>query len=375
MTGLLLLSCTFSAATAGALMGAAWDLTGLSITLMTGSAIGVVAVVLDQTPLRPLAVRRQVPMVWSRVFGMKTAAVLYGLRLGIGPATILNTWVWWAFAVTSASLGLQRSAIVGAAFGFARASLIAIVSLGVQGSMAVRMGRVQSFGGTTRRLLAGVVAAFCIAGLLSACRPASTSKPRPLPVASTFAAVCPAPIDDSLDAILIDDALAGFAVADPDLFAVGPLDLEAAAAEEDDVEAERSLLITREFQRGYAKAWTNATEDVVVATVYLFAEPRGAKAYLDDTLISLEGTGAQRVEITTPPGGAAFSQTDEDDQGTLVTHGVVFVSGDLFLALLGSTTGSGLTLQDLRTLAETQFERISTTTPPSDAVSPSCIPT
>jgi hypothetical protein len=68
----------------------------------------------------PWSVRRQVPQVWSRLFGPATVAVLYGLRLGIGPATILATWWWWAATVVSVPAGPGPAALVGATFGVTR---------------------------------------------------------------------------------------------------------------------------------------------------------------------------------------------------------------------------------------------------------------
>ena len=68
----------------------------------------------------PWSVRRQVPQVWSRLFGPATVAVLYGARLGIGPATILATWWWWAATAVSVAAGPGPAALVGATFGAMR---------------------------------------------------------------------------------------------------------------------------------------------------------------------------------------------------------------------------------------------------------------
>ncbi len=45
---------------------------------------------------RPPAVRSQVPQWWGHSYGPWWASARYGLRLGLGPATILNSWFWWA---------------------------------------------------------------------------------------------------------------------------------------------------------------------------------------------------------------------------------------------------------------------------------------
>jgi hypothetical protein len=44
----------------------------------------------------PPAVRSQVPQWWGHRFGPWWGSARYGLRLGLGPATMLNSWLWWA---------------------------------------------------------------------------------------------------------------------------------------------------------------------------------------------------------------------------------------------------------------------------------------
>ncbi len=45
---------------------------------------------------RPWAIRSQVPQWWGHKFGPWWGSARYGLRLGFGPATMLNSWLWWA---------------------------------------------------------------------------------------------------------------------------------------------------------------------------------------------------------------------------------------------------------------------------------------
>jgi hypothetical protein len=52
--------------------------------------------------VRPWAVRSQVPQGWGHRHGPWKAALRYGPRLGLGPATRLNTWAWWAGAAVAA---------------------------------------------------------------------------------------------------------------------------------------------------------------------------------------------------------------------------------------------------------------------------------
>src|SRR5688500_3889958 len=98
VSALLALAATGSGARAGLALGVGWAairLPGASQPL--AALVVAVALVLDVLGLpRPLSVGRQVPRSWARVLPLRTAAVLYGARLGAGPATILNTWLWWA---------------------------------------------------------------------------------------------------------------------------------------------------------------------------------------------------------------------------------------------------------------------------------------
>lgn len=69
---------------------------------------------------RPPAVSTQVPQVWSAVFGPGTVAGLYGARLGVGPLTLLPTWLWWAMFGLAAATGPGAAAVAGATFGLVR---------------------------------------------------------------------------------------------------------------------------------------------------------------------------------------------------------------------------------------------------------------
>lgn len=54
---------------------------------------------------RPWAVNRQVPQSWGHEHGPWKAALRYGPRLAVGPATILTSWAWWAGTVVAAGAG------------------------------------------------------------------------------------------------------------------------------------------------------------------------------------------------------------------------------------------------------------------------------
>ena len=113
-------------ALAGFTAGTAWAIAHLPrLPAVALAALVAVAAGADIVHRRgwgppPPSVRRQVPREWSRLFSPRTVAALYGARLGVGPLTILVTWLWWAAIVGAASLGPWPATLAGAGFGLAR---------------------------------------------------------------------------------------------------------------------------------------------------------------------------------------------------------------------------------------------------------------
>jgi hypothetical protein len=117
---------------------------------------------------RPLAVNRQVPQSWGHDHGPWKAAVRYGLRLGVGPATILSSWSWWAGAFISAWDGWSTALRFPIVFVVGRTiAMMLIAGNPVDGLvLAKRMGRVRAAEG--RSQIVGLVvmgAAFALVGL------------------------------------------------------------------------------------------------------------------------------------------------------------------------------------------------------------------
>lgn len=123
LVGLLLAaSSAATAVLAGAFAGALWhalDIPALTVSWLGYGVLG--ALLADRFGIPPLSVRKQVPQIWGRLFSAPVVAVIYGARLGVGPLTILNTWLWWVAFVVGASAGIGVSAVVGASFGVTRA--------------------------------------------------------------------------------------------------------------------------------------------------------------------------------------------------------------------------------------------------------------
>lgn len=350
MSTLLASAATGSGAVAGFAAGALWAAVRLPGASQPLAALVVaVALVLDVMGLpRPLAVGRQVPRSWARVLPLRVAAVLYGARLGIGPATILNTWLWWAAALLGAAAGPWWSTATGAAFGLARVAVMLLVSAHVEDDMAGRMQRLR-IGERIGKPASLAGAALALAVVLAACTGGdgrqATQKSTEESGGPTTSASPPAsvPLGPPVDeALLLTDVGAEYSrVPDDRRPGLGSLDLDTAARVEADTAAERSLLATRGFRRGLARAWRTASGDEVYQAVYEFRDEAGAAAYLQDGLITLEGSGAERYPVEGVPGATGFSQAEARPTGALTSHGVVFVRAHRFFLVFASSSRPG----------------------------------
>jgi hypothetical protein len=393
----LLVAGTAAGALVGFAAGLLWALLGLPKASATVAAAAVAfALAADAAARawgrpRPLAVRTQVPREWSRLFSPVTTGVLYGARLGVGPLTILPTWLWWAATGVATSLGPAAGAAVGACFALVRLTVTVAASAHVEPAMVERMARLRSRERVTVRVL-GVAALVAVVLTLAACSSdgsagqdggdgagssstattggsgdgdttttsegtTTTSAP------TTTSTVAPQPDDEVLAAVLLDEVPAsGFQLLTAPA-STGPLDLAAAAAFESDDDAERQLLETRGFQRGYIRSWSDGAGGAIVLEVYRFATPEGASAYQQDGLLTLEGFGAQLFDVTDIPGAQGFSQVASGEGATDV-YGVAFNHEGLFFLVLVTAPGSGASADDARTLATAQAAQAGVTLTP-----------
>jgi hypothetical protein len=251
---------------------------------------------------------------------------------------------------------------VGAAFGVVRVAVMLVAGTGAGGLQALERRVV-------RGLVAGVLVVLLVAGGVMDDTPAARSARDPGPsraeiargtegVAATTTttleppALAPAPAaptadpaDEGLAAALPEVLLPGWPrAADDPKRRLGPLDLAAAAAAERDTPAERALLETRHFRRGHARAWRGPDGQVGYASVYEFATPADAAAYLVDGITTIEARGARIYDVAepAPAGGKGFSQVAQAGAGTAstVSHGVVFVDGTRFFLVFVSADDS-----------------------------------
>lgn len=93
---------------------------------------------------QPLSARTQVPVAWSELFPPPVVALLYGARLGVGPLTILPTWLWWAAFVLGAGHGPLPSAGVGFAFAVTRSGSVLGLGMWVRTQAPRRMARLRA---------------------------------------------------------------------------------------------------------------------------------------------------------------------------------------------------------------------------------------
>jgi hypothetical protein len=108
---------------------------------------------------RTLAVHRQVPQWWGHRYGPLAAAVRYGLRMGIGPATILTSWFWWTGALVGGLLSPPIAIICGLSFALARFATMSGLAWGEPNgvSMAGRIRLVESWRSRSRIIAIAVV--------------------------------------------------------------------------------------------------------------------------------------------------------------------------------------------------------------------------
>lgn len=147
---LLTAAAATTAALTGFIAGVVWAVAGLpalrpwALAALVAAALLTDAAVARTGRPRPWSVGTQVPRQWSDLFAPPLVGVLYGARLGVGPLTILPSWLWWAVLVAGAALGPAPSAAVGALFGVTRIAVVLGVSEVARRAMAVRMARVRA---------------------------------------------------------------------------------------------------------------------------------------------------------------------------------------------------------------------------------------
>ena len=149
---LLVLSATLSGALAGLAAGALWSLADFPALAPSVVLVAVVAALVADAVharwgrLSPFCIRRQVPRVWGRLFDIRTAATVFGARLGVGPLTHLNSWLWWVGALLAASRGPASSTFVGSVFGAVRMITVVAASHHVRRETPARMAALRQRG-------------------------------------------------------------------------------------------------------------------------------------------------------------------------------------------------------------------------------------
>lgn len=136
------------------------------VPLWAAAAVLAVAAIADGVGRpRPVSVRRQVPQAWSRLFAPATVALLYGGRLGVGPLTVLNTWLWWAMLAIGALAGVAPAVVAAATFGLIRGAVTVIAGMWLAPSAPRRMRWLRGADTATERACASaaLVAAAVVA--------------------------------------------------------------------------------------------------------------------------------------------------------------------------------------------------------------------
>ncbi len=141
--------------------------------------------------------------------------------------------------------------------------------------------------------------------------------------------------DPDLDPVSFPDSLAADLVTQVDGYdriddpnADTYLDLEAAVARQPDPADERALLLTRGFEGGWTRAFRSDADDVIVTTVYEFADDVQADFYLQDGLIVVAGYGGELFDIPELEGVHGFRQEAGTADAPTVTWGLTFTDGN-----------------------------------------------
>jgi hypothetical protein len=382
---LLLVAGVVTGGASAAVLGALWQALDLPrATVGVAAAIALGAVALDAAHVRPLDVRRQVPQLWGRLFSPATVAVLYGARLGVGPLTILTSWLWWAAVALAVTLGPLAAAVVGAAFHVARVVTMSTATAGAQTCMPDRIASVRRREHRVARAVVALVAALALTAVLTSCSSGDDDPPAAadtsttsatsttLPTATSRPPVPRTPETDALDALLPDQTLPGFTRVPDGTRGAGPLDLDAAAAAEQDAQAERAVLETRRFRRGIARVWTGPDDagDTVYIAIYEFADATGASAYLEDGRELLEARKVTQFPVDLP-GAFGFTQVDESGADPFAGHAGAFTSGNRYaLVIVGGDPGRR-TPDEARSVAAAVAARLSPPTPTTTPAAPS----
>ncbi len=350
--------------------------------------VGIVAVglVLDAGRLltgrpRPVTLGRQVPREWGRLLPLTVTAFLYGGRLGVGPLTILSTWMWWAALVGAALVNVWAAVAVSVWFALWRVAINGLVGRRLARRPQSNLAAVRSFRQRGWSGLTGLAAVLTVAtAFLAGCGVIGEPAARPVllnraddnaagnvitseavvpeaitPEPDTPSLISPAQLEDfvrtstpldttqsaspsgepsdtaessdtdppvALGALAPTSLTGMVAIDDPSVDRFLTID-EAAAIQPDPTE-EIALLETRGYRGGWIRAFRSPASDVAVAAVYEFADESEAEFYLEDGLITIGGYGGQFFDVAELPDIRGFQQDVTDDGETVRTLGGAF---------------------------------------------------
>lgn len=393
VAAMLIASATISAALIGLVVGVAlqWaPRVDLSVLLI----LAVVAVIADLARVRfgrpsPVSIGKQVPIEWGRLFDPRVVAVLYGARLGVGPLTMLSTWLWWAATIGAGLTSIAASVITAMVFGLVRLSVtVAASHRADQAGHATWFTRLRASTTKAWVSLDGFAVALVVIALFAAsCTNDSSVEAGPdttntsattSPDATTEAedtTVTNEPASDAAEStsptteVLTESSLAATSlplVTSPDDVEPRPpagsaaladllldtvpgfdpvdapaadraLSIDDASLLQPDPTEELPLLETRGYQGGWTRAFRNVDNDIVVTTVYDFVSALEADFYLEDGTITLIGDGGTIYEVESIPGARGFRQEVASDDGPLVVYGITFTRGNqwFLMTILG----------------------------------------
>jgi hypothetical protein len=148
----------------GGALGAPWDRSSWIVVATIAALYALREAVGLPIPLPNL--RRQVPEWWRTFFSPSTAALLYGVELGVGFLTYLSFGTFVAVGAAAVASGDPLlGAVVCAPFGIARGLSVAVAGRPDEHRAIDRLERLAA-GGTPRAVNAVVLAGICCSALV-----------------------------------------------------------------------------------------------------------------------------------------------------------------------------------------------------------------
>lgn len=117
--------------------------------------------------------------------------------------------------------------------------------------------------------------------------------------------------DHPVGRLILTDSATGFEVQPNEVADTGPVDLEKAAEDDGEADAEDALRAAG-FVHGYQRYWQDNANRGIFILVYEFDGEAGAKAYFDRTTAGFDSANFTRFDAPDVPGAIAVENSDAE---------------------------------------------------------------